>query len=137
MYDKAAAGPISGRGFFFAVRHLRGGPSLEPIEVESLDVRELAAAGGDDWLLLDCRTPEEHATARIAGALLIPMQDLPVRVAEIEALRDKPVIVHCHHGVRSLRVTHWLRERGFPAVTSMQGGIDAWSTDVDPNVPKY
>jgi rhodanese-related sulfurtransferase len=45
--------------------------------------------------------------------------------------------VLCHHGVRSLRVTHWLRERGFSAVSSMQGGIDAWSTDVDTSVPRY
>ena len=91
----------------------------------------------DALLLLDCRTPEEHATANIAGSLLLPMQELPERLGELEAWRTKPVIVHCHHGVRSLRVTNWLRERGFAAVSSMQGGIDAWSTDVDKNVPRY
>jgi rhodanese-related sulfurtransferase len=65
------------------------------------------------------------------------MQELPERVGELDAWKTKPIIVHCHHGVRSLRVTHWLRDRGFAAVSSMQGGIDAWSTEVDPNVPRY
>ena len=88
-------------------------------------------------LLLDCRTPEEHATAKIAGAMLLPMQEITERVAEIEAWRDKPIIVHCHHGMRSLRVAKWLREQGFTLAQSMQGGIDAWSTDVDPAVPRY
>ena len=88
-------------------------------------------------LLLDCRTPEEHAMAKIAGSLLLPMQELPERVAEIEAWRDKPIIVHCHHGMRSLRVAKWLREQGFALAQSMQGGIDAWSTEIDPTVPRY
>ncbi len=91
----------------------------------------------DALLLLDCRTPEEHATAKIAGAVLLPMQELAERVAEIEAWRTKPIIVHCHHGMRSLRVAKWLREQGFTLAQSMQGGIDAWSTDVDPSVPRY
>jgi rhodanese-related sulfurtransferase len=88
-------------------------------------------------LLLDCRMPDEHATARIAGSALIPMQELPERLAEIEAWREKPIIVHCHHGMRSLRVTKWLRDQGFALAQSMQGGIDAWSTDVDSSVPRY
>jgi rhodanese-related sulfurtransferase len=91
----------------------------------------------DALLLLDCRTPEEHATAKIEGAMLLPMQELPERVAEIAAWRDRPIIVHCHHGMRSLRVAKWLREQGFTLAQSMQGGIDAWSTDVDPAVPWY
>lgn len=109
-----------------------------PLELSAAEVRRiLQESHPGECLLLDCRTPEEYATARIAGAMLVPMQELPERLGEIEAWRARHIFVHCHHGVRSLRVTHWLRERGFPAVTSMQGGIDAWSTDVDPNVPKY
>ena len=91
----------------------------------------------DARLLLDCRTPEEHATAKIEGAMLLPMQELPERVSEIAAWKDRPIIVHCHHGMRSLRVAKWLREQGFTLAQSMQGGIDAWSTDVDPAVPRY
>ena len=90
-----------------------------------------------ECLLLDCRTPEEYATARIQGALLIPMQELSQRVNEIDAWRARQIIVHCHHGVRSLRVTHWLRDRGYENVSSLQGGIEAWSLDVDPQVPRY
>jgi len=88
-------------------------------------------------LLLDCRTPEEYAIAKIDGAVLIPMQEIAERLAELEPWRDKPIIVHCHHGVRSLRVTHWLREKGFSLAQSMMGGIEAWSLDVDPAVPRY
>jgi rhodanese-related sulfurtransferase len=88
-------------------------------------------------LLLDCRTADEHATARIEGSVLIPMQEISERLAELEAWRDKPIIVHCHHGMRSLRVAKWLREQGFSLAQSMQGGIDAWSTDVDTVVPRY
>ena len=107
-----------------------------PLEIS---VAETAAAlrGEPRPLLLDCRTPEEHATARIAGALLLPMQELAARIDELEAWRDKPLIVHCHHGVRSLRVAHWLRDRGFSGARSMRGGIEAWSAEIDPSVPRY
>jgi rhodanese-related sulfurtransferase len=88
-------------------------------------------------LLLDCRTPEEFATASIAGAMLLPMQELPDRVGELAGRESEPIIVHCHHGMRSLRVTKWLRDRGFALAQSMAGGIDAWSDEVDPTVPKY
>jgi rhodanese-related sulfurtransferase len=59
------------------------------------------------------------------------------RLAELEAWRDKPIVVHCHHGVRSLRVAKFLREKGFAHAQSMKGGIDAWSVEVDPAVPRY
>lgn len=88
-------------------------------------------------LVLDCRTAEEHAIARIDGSVLIPMQEIAERLAELEPWRDKPIAVHCHHGVRSLRVTHFLREKGFSQAQSMQGGIEAWSVEVDPSVPRY
>jgi adenylyltransferase/sulfurtransferase len=88
-------------------------------------------------LLLDCRTPDEHATARIAAAVLIPMQDLPDRIGELAGREAEPIIVHCHHGMRSLRVAKWLRDRGFARAQSMAGGIDAWTTQVDPSVPRY
>ncbi len=109
-----------------------------PLEIDASEAKRLLwEAHPGEMLLLDCRTPEEHATARIAGSLLLPMQELPERIGELESWRTRPIIVHCHHGVRSLRVTHWLRERGFAAVSSMCGGIDAWSKAVDPSVPRY
>ena len=111
---------------------------MHPLEIEPSTVAGMphrSVQGG--WLLLDCRTPEEHATARIEGAILIPMQELPERVGELTAWRDKPVIVHCHHGMRSLKVARWLRDQGFSRAVSMQGGIEAWSMEIDPSVPRY
>lgn len=92
---------------------------------------------GDGVLLLDCRTPKEHETARIADALLLPLQKIHEAAEELEDQRDRPIVVYCHHGVRSLRMTLALREMGFEGVVSMAGGIDLWSRDVDPDVPRY
>ena len=109
-----------------------------PLEVSAAEAKRLLwEAHPGEMLLLDCRTPEEHATAKIAGAVLLPMQELPDRVGELAGWKERRILVHCHHGVRSLRVTHWLREKGFAATSSVSGGIDAWSTDVDPAVPRY
>lgn len=106
-----------------------------PIEV---DCRSTAAQMRDGQaLLLDCRQPEEYATAKIEGALLIPMSELPQRLSELEQHRERRVIVHCHHGGRSLRVANWLREQGFAQAQSMAGGIDEWSREIDPSVPRY
>lgn len=107
-----------------------------PLEVSVADAAA-ALRAGDPPLLLDCRTPDEHATSRISGAVLIPMQELPARVGELAGREPQRIIVHCHHGMRSLRVASWLRERGFHSAQSMSGGIDAWSDQVDPSVPKY
>ena len=85
--------------------------------------------------LVDCRRPGEVATARIEGAKWIPMDETPERLAEFRALAQ-PVVVHCHHGVRSLRVAAFLREHGIPAC-SMAAGIAQWSAAVDPAVPRY
>ena len=112
----------------------------DPLPVE-IDVAEAARLLADRprrrVLLLDCRTPEEHAIARIPDSLLLPIAEIAERVDELEAWRDAAIIVHCHHGMRSLRVAEWLRGRGFPAVTSMRGGIDAWSAAIDPGIPVY
>lgn len=91
-------------------------------------------------LLLDVRTPDEHATARIAGSVLIPLQDLEKRLDELEAddgSRRRPIIVHCYAGGRSMKATALLRASGFADVRSMAGGIDAWSRAIDPSVPRY
>lgn len=86
-------------------------------------------------VLVDVREPWEVETASLAGAKLIPMGDLPARVQELDP--DAHILVLCHHGVRSLRVTNWLREQGYAKAQSVRGGIDAWSQRVDPKVPVY
>lgn len=90
---------------------------------------------GEPLLLLDCREPEEWPQARIEGAVLIPMGDLPGRLTELDP--EQPVIVYCHHGIRSRSVAHFLAQQDFEEVRSMTGGIDAWSQQIDPAVPRY
>ena len=91
---------------------------------------------GDDFLLLDVREPWEFETARIEGTKLMPMGDVPSR-AHQELDPEGSIVVICHHGVRSMNVTAWLRQQGFEKAQSMRGGIDAWSRSVDPKVPVY
>lgn len=110
---------------------------LEDTAVAIADRLKLAAADAARPFVLDCREPDEHAICRIEGATLMPMAEIPERLAELEPWRDKPIVVHCHHGVRSLRVVRFLREKGFAQAQSMKGGIDAWSVEVDPAVPRY
>lgn len=90
----------------------------------------------ETFTLLDVREPWEFETARIAPAKLMPMGDVPSR-AHQELDADDAIVVVCHHGVRSMNVTAWLRQQGFEKVQSMRGGIDAWSRRVDRNVPVY
>jgi len=86
--------------------------------------------------LLDVREPWEVATASLTGATHIPMGDIPMR-ANQELDPEAHIVVVCHHGVRSLNVTHWLRQQGFERAQSMRGGIDRWARTVDPKVPVY
>jgi rhodanese-related sulfurtransferase len=88
------------------------------------------------FTLLDVREPWEFQTARIEPAKLMPMGDVPSR-AHQELDPEEHIVVLCHHGVRSMNVTVWLRQQGFENVQSMRGGIDAWSRRVDPKVPTY
>jgi len=111
-------------------------PVSPPLEVDCAAVKSLLEAGAD-FLFLDCREADEHATARIDGAVLWPMSELAERAAELAPHRERAIVVHCHHGGRSLRVARWLRSQGFPRAASMAGGIDVWSQAIDPAVPRY
>jgi rhodanese-related sulfurtransferase len=86
-------------------------------------------------VLLDIREVWERQTACIEPSDHIPMGDIPARVQELDP--DRHIVVYCHHGVRSLSVTGWLRQQGFERVQSMSGGIDRWSKQIDPAVPRY
>jgi rhodanese-related sulfurtransferase len=103
---------------------------ITPEEVKSkLDAGEL-------FTLLDVREPWEFEAARIDGARLMPMGDVPSR-AHQELDPEGHIVVVCHHGVRSMNVTVWLRQQGFDKAQSMRGGIDAWSRQVDGKVAMY
>jgi rhodanese-related sulfurtransferase len=91
---------------------------------------------GDSFTLLDVREPWEFETARMTDATLMPMGEVPAR-ANQELDPEDHIVVICHHGVRSMNVTAWLRQQGFEKAQSMRGGIDAWSRRVDANVPTY
>lgn len=88
-------------------------------------------------VLIDCREPAEWETARIDAAILMPMSRWQIEAARLKDMAGRRLVVHCHHGGRSLRVTNWLRENGFPNAQNMMGGIDAWSMEIDADVPRY
>jgi len=103
---------------------------ITPEEVKAkLDQRER-------FTLLDVREPWEFETAHMNGAKLMPMGDVPAR-AHQELDPEDHIVVICHHGVRSMNVTAWLRQQGFEKAQSMRGGIDAWSRRMDATVPVY
>ncbi len=104
--------------------------------IPQLTVKELKRRidAGEDVCLIDVREPYEYQIAHIGGKL-IPQNDVPLRLAEID--REREVIVHCRSGVRSQRVAEFLQQQGYPRVANLAGGILAWSDEIDPKVPKY
>jgi adenylyltransferase/sulfurtransferase len=107
-----------------------------PLEIAPAEVKRMLDAG-EDFLLMDCREADEHATVNIKQATLLPMSELADRASELTPHRERRIVVHCHHGGRSMRVTKWLREQGFGATQSMAGGIDQWAIEIDPTLPRY
>lgn len=105
-------------------------------EVNVQDVKRMLDEK-QDFLLLDVRQPEEHAHVSIEGARLIPLNELSQRIDELSAHRDRPIVVHCHHGGRSMQATMFLRQKGFSDVKNLAGGIDDWSLQIDPAKPRY
>jgi rhodanese-related sulfurtransferase len=105
--------------------------------VIEISVRELKARrdANEELLLLDVREPDEIATAAIAGARLIRMSEIPQHLSELPA--DRPIVVMCHHGGRSAAVTNFLNANGYVNAVNLEGGIDAWSIEIDPTVSRY
>lgn len=115
--------------------------SSETLEVSPTDLRELLAQrerGETSFLLLDCREEDEHAFCRIAGDVLVPLSSFVERSEKLLARNDdSPVVVYCHHGMRSAQAAMYLRSRGHRQAFSLAGGIELWSREVDPSVPRY
>ncbi|MGA3046103.1 MAG: rhodanese-like domain-containing protein [Terracidiphilus sp.] len=103
-------------------------------EISPVEAAALLAEG--KARLIDVREPWEFATSRVTGSVEMPMGDVPAR-AHQELDPDERLMVMCHHGVRSMNVTVWLRNQGFEQAQSVRGGIDAWSAEVDATVPRY
>ncbi|MGO9303133.1 MAG: rhodanese-like domain-containing protein [Candidatus Korobacteraceae bacterium] len=89
-----------------------------------------------DIVVLDVREPWEVEVANMAHHKHIPMNDIPARCNQ-ELDPENHIVVICHHGVRSMNVTAWLRQQGFEKVQSLRGGIDRWARQIDPKVPAY
>jgi rhodanese-related sulfurtransferase len=114
---------------------------MNEMEIDIHTVQRWLAQGTDDRerevALVDCREPSEYDIAKIDGSILMPMRSWPPASEALAALQDKAVVVHCHHGGRSLRVAQWFRNNGFSDAASMAGGIDRWSLEIDPSIPRY
>lgn len=104
----------------------------QPFEVDVHQARAMLDAGA---LLLDVREPAELGVCRIAGSMAIPMREIPARLGELPA--DRPILVLCHHGGRSARVSLFLRQHGLARVTNVAGGIDAWAERIDAALARY
>src|SRR5262245_47629017 len=105
--------------------------------VREISVQELAErlARGEASRLIDVRQPWEPDLAALPGSVLIPLNNLPGRADEIGP--GAPIVVYCHHGIRSLSGAALLERLGFTDVASLAGGIDAWSLLIDAAVPRY
>ncbi len=105
--------------------------TISPVEVKrKLDARE-------DFLLLDVREPDEYEIVRIEGSKFIPLSQIVLRLHELDAYRNREIVIYCHKGGRSLTAVQILKAHGFERVFSMNGGIDAWADIIDPSLPKY
>ncbi|HMQ17025.1 MAG TPA: rhodanese-like domain-containing protein [Phycisphaerae bacterium] len=104
-------------------------------EISAAELRQRLADPAGVPLLLDCREPPELQICRMNGALHIPMRQVAQRLSELDPQRE--IVVFCHHGRRSAMVAGLLAASGFGRVLSLRGGIDAWSCEVDPAMPRY
>lgn len=107
---------------------------MDDIQITPKEVSDRIARG-DKMLLVDVREPWEFTLCKVPGAKLIPLGSLPASLNEL--LDADEVICYCHRGMRSLDAAVWLRQQGVESAKSMAGGIERWSAEVDPTVPRY
>ena len=104
-------------------------------QISATQLRDLLDGENAKPVLLDVREPWEWQLARIEGAEHVPMNQVPVQAGDWD--KTHPRVVICHHGMRSLQVVAFLERQGFSNLHNLQGGIDAWSRQVDARVPVY
>ncbi len=107
---------------------------MNDLEITPAEVKRRLDSG-EKLLVVDVREPWEYAHCRIQNALHIPMGTIPANLQKLDTEDD--VIFYCHHGMRSLDVANWLRAQGVAGAKSMSGGIERWSAEVDPAMPRY
>jgi len=107
---------------------------MTELEISTAELKKRLDAS-EKILLIDVREPWEYEVCRIDGAKLFPMRTIPANLQTLDV--EEPVICYCHHGMRSLDVAVWLRKQGVESARSLAGGIDKWSAEIDPKVPRY
>lgn len=107
---------------------------MSELEITPAELKKRLDAG-EKLVLIDVREPWEYDTCRIEGARLLPMRTIPANLQSLDV--EEPVICYCHHGMRSLDVAVWLQKQGVESARSLAGGIDKWSAEIDPKVPRY
>ncbi len=110
-------------------------PDSVPLELTVEESHRLLNTAASDTHLIDVREPFEFEICAIPGAEPIPMRQIPEHLGDLP--REKHLLIHCHHGGRSLRVTEYLRAQGFPRVSNVAGGIEAWAEQIDPTLRRY
>ncbi len=110
-------------------------PEGVPLEISITEARELYNSNPEGTAWIDVREPFEWEICRVPNAQLVPLGTIPASAASLD--RSKHLLIYCHHGGRSLRATQYLRAHGFPRVTNVAGGIDAWAREIDPAMPRY
>lgn len=104
-----------------------------PLEVTPADARALVIESSG--VIIDVREKWEWKVCRIAGARHIPLREVPQNLDQVPT--DRPVIINCHHGMRSMQAVNWLRDQGYDNVTNLHGGIDLWSQEIDGSIARY
>jgi rhodanese-related sulfurtransferase len=112
------------------------GAANVPWEIDVATVKRRLDAG-EKFCFVDCRERDEYQLVHIEEATLIPLSELTTRIAELEPHKAESIVVHCHHGGRSMRAAQWLRQKGFEQAQSMAGGIHEWAEQIEPGMTKY
>jgi rhodanese-related sulfurtransferase len=114
---------------------------LHPLEITPRDTKRLlderAAGTNEDFILIDCRLPQEAAITKIDGSELIPVQLMQQHADRLQEWRDHKVVIYCRSGGRSLQFAQLLKQNGFNDVKSMAGGVLLWNRDINPGGPQY
>jgi rhodanese-related sulfurtransferase len=107
---------------------------MDNLEITPAEVKQRLDRG-EKLVLIDVRETWEFNICSIEGAKLIPMGAVPANLQALDS--DDEIVVYCHRGMRSLDVVVWLRGQGVAQAKSLAGGIERWSLEIDPNVPRY
>jgi rhodanese-related sulfurtransferase len=110
--------------------------SETPIEIDCPTVKAKLDAN-ENFMFLDCREANEYDTVKIDGATLFPMSEIQEKIGELDGHQTDQIVIHCHHGGRSLRVANWMRQQGYANAQSMAGGIDLWALEIEPGMTRY